>query len=116
MWYTSKTASETSLAHQKEILQHRGQNFECNAEYMKEIKQFPDCIPKKCGRYVLDKLVTANEADILLRIAKRGNNVCYVNLSINKSVISRYQFGWIIRRCFYVRFAFRCTFIWRKIH
>lgn len=54
-------------------MQHRGQNFECDAEYSKEIQYFKGCIPKKCGRFVLDKLVTANEAEILLRLAKRGN-------------------------------------------
>lgn len=71
VWYSSK-GGETSLAKQTEILQHRGQNFECDSDYLEEIKSFSGCVPKKCGRYVLDKLVTANEADILLRIAKKG--------------------------------------------
>jgi len=72
VWYTSKSGKETSLARQKETLQQRGQAFKCDDEYLDEIEDFPGCAPKKCGRYVSDKLVTANEANILLKIAKRG--------------------------------------------
>lgn len=72
IWYTSKDGKETTLAKQKDVLQHRGQAFECNANYLNEIEQFPNCEPYKCGRYVSDKIVTTNEADVLLKIAKRG--------------------------------------------
>lgn len=72
VWYSSKSGKETNLAKQKEILDQRGQAFECDEDFLEEIETFPGCVPKKCGRYVTDKLVTANEADILLKIAKRG--------------------------------------------
>lgn len=72
IWYTAKDGKETSLAKQKEVLQQRGQGFPCDAEYLEEIESFSGCVPTKCGRYVSDKLVTANEADVLLRIAQRG--------------------------------------------
>jgi len=72
IWYTAKSGKETNLARQKEVLQQRGQQFKCDDEYLEEIEDFPGCVPKKCGRFVSDKLVTANEANILLKIAKRG--------------------------------------------
>ena len=30
------------------------------------------CEPKKCGRYVIDKLVSSEEADQLIAIAEKG--------------------------------------------
>lgn len=71
VWYTSG-GKETSLAKYKEVLQHRGQKVECDDAYLEEIRQYAACVPKHCGRYVSDKLVTANEAEILLKIAKKG--------------------------------------------
>lgn len=71
VWYTS-TGKETVLAKFKEVLPHRGQNVDCDDAYLDEIKQYSNCVPAHCGRYVSDKLVTANEAEILLKIAKKG--------------------------------------------
>lgn len=71
MWYTSD-GKETTLAKQKEIVDRRGQHFKCDKNYLDEIKQFPGCVPKKCGRYAFDKLVTAQETEILLNLAKKG--------------------------------------------
>lgn len=71
VWYSSE-GKETALARYKEVLPHRGQKVECDDAYLEEIKQYPNCVPVQCGRYVSDKLVTANEADILLKIAKKG--------------------------------------------
>lgn len=75
VWYTSKSGNEVFFGRQKEILQQRGQQFECHIDYKKDIEQFPGCVPYKCGRSISDKLVTANEADILLNLAKKGNPV-----------------------------------------
>lgn len=72
VWYTSKNGKETSLAKQKDVLQNRGQSFPCDPDYLSEIEEFPGCKPKKCGRFVSDKLVTSTEANILLSIAKKG--------------------------------------------
>ncbi|KAF5269513.1 hypothetical protein FQA39_LY08702 [Lamprigera yunnana] len=72
IWYTSKDGQETTLAHQREVLQQRGQAFECDKDYLDEIKNFAGCIPNKCGRYVSDKIVTLNDVETLLKIAKRG--------------------------------------------
>lgn len=45
------------------------QKFKCSEEYEKEIQQFPQCVPKKCGRFVADKLIEPSEADVLLQLA-----------------------------------------------
>lgn len=72
IWYTSKDGKETALATQKDILQQRGQSFQCDEEFKVEISQYPGCLPKKCGRYVSDRIVTTNEVDVLLHLAKKG--------------------------------------------
>lgn len=72
VWYTSKDGKQTALAKQKDILSIRGQAVDCDLKYLDEIKQFPGCIPRKCGRFVSDKLVTSNEVDTLLKVAKNG--------------------------------------------
>lgn len=73
MWYFSKDSKQnTSLAKQSELYNVRGQNVECSTEYLTDIKQYSGCIPKSCGRYVSDKIVTQQEADILLKLTQRG--------------------------------------------
>ncbi|XP_068892496.1 2-oxoglutarate and iron-dependent oxygenase domain-containing protein 3-like [Tenebrio molitor] len=72
VWYTSKDGKETILAKQKDVLPLRGQTVECDKKYLNEIKQFSGCIPTKCGRFVSDKLVTINEVEALLNVAKKG--------------------------------------------
>ncbi|KAG5885208.1 hypothetical protein JTB14_012231 [Gonioctena quinquepunctata] len=69
LWYFSKSTKETLLAKQSETYSKRGQHVECSSEYLEDIKQYEGCIPNKCGRYISDKIVTANEADLLLRLA-----------------------------------------------
>jgi hypothetical protein len=41
VYFTSKNQKETILASQKELIQGRGQNFPCSAEYIKDLKVFP---------------------------------------------------------------------------
>lgn len=72
VWFTSG-GKETTLAKFKDVLPHRGQKVDCDDAYLEEIKQYAGCVPVHCGRYVSDKLVTANEAEVLLNIAKKGN-------------------------------------------
>lgn len=72
VWYTSKPGKEIMLASQKEMIPQRGQSFQCDPEFQEEIAHYPLCFPNKCGRHVTDKLVTATEADALLRIAMKG--------------------------------------------
>ncbi|KAJ8935856.1 hypothetical protein NQ314_012611 [Rhamnusium bicolor] len=69
VWYFSKSPKETILAKQNELHSRRGQNIDCSTEYLDDIKQYPGCVPKTCGRYVSDKIVTTHEAETLLQLA-----------------------------------------------
>lgn len=72
-WYVSITNKETIFALQKHVLQNRRLTVKCDKDFSTEVSQYPGCIPKECGRIVSDKIVTANEAEILLNLAKKGN-------------------------------------------
>ncbi|XP_011499007.1 PREDICTED: 2-oxoglutarate and iron-dependent oxygenase domain-containing protein 3-like [Ceratosolen solmsi marchali] len=72
VWYNSKNSKEVVLARQKDILVSRALNVECSDDYKSELDKFSGCLPEKCGRVVTDKLVSASEADMLLRFAKSG--------------------------------------------
>lgn len=72
VWYNSKQGKEVSLAKQKDVLVSRSQSFDCSADYRAELETYPGCVPEKCGRIVTDKLVSATEVDVLLKLAKNG--------------------------------------------
>lgn len=51
----------------------RLQQFICSPNYKREIQALnPVCLPLKCGRFVTDGIVTAEEAHKLLDVAKKG--------------------------------------------
>nr|AEE61876.1 unknown [Dendroctonus ponderosae] len=72
VWYFSKDGKETSLAKQGSVYNGRGVHVDCDEEYLEEIKRYSGCVPKRCGRYVSDVIVTDYEATTLLWLAKRG--------------------------------------------
>lgn len=82
VWYTSKDKNETLLAPRKETITQRGQAFPCSQSFQSEILKYPGCVPKKCGRYVSDKLVTNSEAETLLKLARNGIALGKTNFSI----------------------------------
>lgn len=88
IWYFSKTPKETTLAKQKDIYNKRGQTFQCDIEFLEDIKEYPTCVPNKCGRYVSDEVVTGREADTLLTLAQRGSSDYYREKIIPCIVIS----------------------------
>ncbi|VEN45674.1 unnamed protein product [Callosobruchus maculatus] len=71
VWFNYNKPVETVMAKYKEIYDMKGYMLECDDEYKKDVSQYPGCIPKFCGRFVSDKIVTAVEADILLKFAKK---------------------------------------------
>lgn len=75
VWYSSKQGKEIYLAKQKEILLSRTLDIECSSDYEAETNKYPECVPEKCGRIVMDKLVLSTESDILLKIAVNGLNL-----------------------------------------
>lgn len=69
-FYTSNQTRETKFALVRESLPLRMQKFKCSQQYEEEMKKFPQCVPKKCGRFVADKLIEPKEVDILLEMAQ----------------------------------------------
>ncbi|KAK9502908.1 hypothetical protein O3M35_011593 [Rhynocoris fuscipes] len=72
VYFTSGKERTVNFAKAKDILNSRRQEIKCSKEYFEEVYEFPGCVPAKCGRFVTDTLVTLEEADYLLELAKRG--------------------------------------------
>lgn len=70
-FYTSKHTSETQFALVRENLSIRVHKFRCSDRYEKEISKFPLCVPKKCGRFVSDKLVDEKDVETLLDMSQK---------------------------------------------
>ena len=69
-----RTENIHTMAKVNEILdKKRHAQFLCHPQFKKEIQELsPDCVPAKCGRFVMDDLVTIDEAHKLLVLAKKG--------------------------------------------
>ena len=70
-----KDSHEAVMARQSEVLgEKRALAALCAPAYKREIEALgnPGCLPAKCGRVVVDGLVSAEELDGLLRVAKKG--------------------------------------------
>nr|XP_006816339.1 PREDICTED: 2-oxoglutarate and iron-dependent oxygenase domain-containing protein 3-like [Saccoglossus kowalevskii] len=59
------------LASQKEFYQKKTFQVSCSKDY-DDFEKFPGCTPTRCGRLVIDGLITEKEARQLLQIAKNG--------------------------------------------
>ncbi|KAK8727795.1 hypothetical protein OTU49_009458 [Cherax quadricarinatus] len=70
--YFSKANKMVPFATQKEEISKRSVEIGCSKDYAEELKHFPGCTPRKCGRVVLDTLVSPSEVAALLNIAERG--------------------------------------------
>ncbi|KAI8434278.1 hypothetical protein MSG28_012369 [Choristoneura fumiferana] len=60
------------FAKQSDKLPGVGQIVDCSSSYMKEVDKYEGCFPKNCKRFVTDMVISDNEADKLLAIAKKG--------------------------------------------
>lgn len=69
-FYSKNHTKETKFALVRENLPLRMQKFKCSEQYENEVQHFPQCVPKKCGRFVADKLVEPKEVEILLEMAE----------------------------------------------
>ncbi|XP_022904094.2 2-oxoglutarate and iron-dependent oxygenase domain-containing protein 3-like [Onthophagus taurus] len=72
VYYYSTKVKVVTFARQGEILEQRGHNFQCDVDFEEDLVNFPECTPGACGRFVSDKIVTSTEAEILLKLAKKG--------------------------------------------
>ncbi|KAK2151407.1 hypothetical protein LSH36_364g02050 [Paralvinella palmiformis] len=60
------------FADSKDTVEKRVRTVSCSDDYVKEREKFPVCVPKWCGRIVMDNIVSKTEAQQLLRMAKAG--------------------------------------------
>lgn len=72
IWYFATRSKMSNLGFQKERYDLRGHVVICSSDYEQELSTYPQCFPKHCGRYISDKIITDNEVDILLKLAKEG--------------------------------------------
>uniref|UniRef100_T1ISY3 Fe2OG dioxygenase domain-containing protein n=1 Tax=Strigamia maritima TaxID=126957 RepID=T1ISY3_STRMM len=66
-----KSVNEIIFASQRETIDRRSHRVNCSPDYDKE-KHLASCLPKICGRVVTDTLITPEEAQQLLKLAKKG--------------------------------------------
>lgn len=71
-YFTSNKDKERKFATRRETIILRAQDLDCSPDYLNEITQFDACVPNKCGRFVTDSLVTPQEVNALIGLAKRG--------------------------------------------
>lgn len=71
-FYMFQQRRDKKFALQKETISHRFQSVVCDPSYLAEIHKFPACVPKSCGRFVSDTLVSDDEVEHLLTMAKGG--------------------------------------------
>uniref|UniRef100_A0A0A9ZAU2 Uncharacterized protein n=1 Tax=Lygus hesperus TaxID=30085 RepID=A0A0A9ZAU2_LYGHE len=72
VYFTSSQDKIVNLAKVKDSVNNRKQDVKCSQDYLDEVSEFKGCIPSSCGRVVMDHVVTTEEADLLLDLAKRG--------------------------------------------
>ncbi|XP_074648552.1 2-oxoglutarate and iron-dependent oxygenase domain-containing protein 3-like [Tubulanus polymorphus] len=61
-----------SIARVGEFFRKKSFSVTCSKDYVDEASKFPGCVPKNCGRFVMDGLVTKEEIKRLANIAKKG--------------------------------------------
>ncbi|XP_064646577.1 2-oxoglutarate and iron-dependent oxygenase domain-containing protein 3-like [Lineus longissimus] len=71
-FYLPGVGKNTTIASSGEIIDRRHISIECSKDYEEEKDRFEACIPKSCGRVVMDSVITQDEAAKLQDIAKRG--------------------------------------------
>ncbi|XP_036428691.1 urotensin-2 receptor 2 [Colossoma macropomum] len=67
----SDEITETLVSRREVLTEPRLFLVQCSEDY-ENYKRFPGCTPKKCGRAVIDSVVTKEEAQALRRLAERG--------------------------------------------
>ena len=60
------------FAKQNEELKLKTVEMTCDPDYVEDVKKFPGCRPKKCGRMVSDYVISNAEVQALLIIAQKG--------------------------------------------
>lgn len=72
VYFTSGDDKTKTFAKQSELLVGKGQMLQCTVDYMNALVEHGRCFIKECKRYVSDKIITAEEADGLLKILQKA--------------------------------------------
>lgn len=72
VYFISNKSRDKTFARQKESIALRSQYFPCSDAFVNEVNHFPLCVPKQCGRFVIDSLVSDGETKLLLELAESG--------------------------------------------
>lgn len=70
VWW--KSSPVKVFASRDEVLAIKSETVACSNDYVEDRRLFKGCAPLKCGRVVSDGVVTAEESNALLSLAKRG--------------------------------------------
>lgn len=71
-YFMSKKDDYVVFVKSTEVVSRRGHQVPCSDDYVEESNTWKECIPKRCGRVVMDDLIPVSEIDKLLSIAQRG--------------------------------------------
>lgn len=72
VYFTSADDKTKTFAKQAEMLVGKGQMLQCTVDYMNALVDHGRCFIKECKRYVSDKIITAEEAEGLLKILQKA--------------------------------------------
>ncbi|RXG53668.1 2-oxoglutarate and iron-dependent oxygenase domain-containing protein 3 [Armadillidium vulgare] len=72
--YTQGNKLET-FASVKDELKLKDLHFDCSLDFTRQLKNFKGCIPKMCGRFVADTLISLHEAQALAVIVQKGLSI-----------------------------------------
>ena len=61
-----------TLASARDLSVYYQSTIECSEDYKVELTKFSDCVPRSCGRIVLDSIIEEHEADVLHNLAVKG--------------------------------------------
>lgn len=70
VWLSLKRPGVVEFVRQEEVVIRRTHTVKCLSDY--NYGKYKGCAPKRCGRAVMDGLVTSKEAESLLRLSKNG--------------------------------------------
>ncbi|ODM93377.1 2-oxoglutarate and iron-dependent oxygenase domain-containing protein 3 [Orchesella cincta] len=76
VWYNSGKKNEQSFADFDEEITAKAMKTRCSSSHEAAVKPFSKCIPKQCGRFVVDNLFSPQEIyalkDLMERVFKEG--------------------------------------------
>ncbi|KAK7604446.1 hypothetical protein V9T40_005632 [Parthenolecanium corni] len=60
------------FAGQEKNFEFKGVYVLCSKKYLQDISKYPGCQPQKCGRFVMDNVISNEEVNTMMALVKRG--------------------------------------------